>query len=113
MATADSELSSPAKQQRTDRTAVDLLEEDKGRVVWLASHSSWQVVWRDEEGVTRRTKRHFHVSEVAAGGRRLSDDEREQARRELLLAARRKWNEVDRSNRDRYGPELCEAPETS
>lgn len=104
---------SPTKRQRTDRTAVDLLEVDKGRVVWLQSFEAWQVVFQDEGGATRRTKRHLALAEVDAGGRRLSPAERELARRRLLLAARRKWNEVDRSTRQRYGPELCEAPETS
>lgn len=113
MATTHALQPSPTKRQRADRTAVDLLEEDKGRVLWLPSQNSWQVVWQDADGGTRRTKRHLTLAEVDAGGRRLSEGEREDVRRTLLLAARRKWNEMDRSKRARYGPELCEAPETS
>lgn len=108
---ADSERPSPAKRQRTDRQAVDLTEGDKGRVLWLASSWSWQVVWKDCDGHCRRTTKKFQVSEFDAAGRRLSADEREEARRVLLMAARRKWNELDRSTRARYSEDVCEAAE--
>lgn len=104
---------SPTKRQRVDRAAVDLLPSDKGCVIWMAAQSSWQVVYRDEAGVTRRTRQHLAVPAVNAAGRRLSPEECEASRRSLLLCARRRWNELDRSSRPRFPSELCEAPETS
>ena len=49
------------KRLRVDRTAVSLVESDTGRVLWLPSQCSWQVLYRDAEGVMRRTARGFRV----------------------------------------------------
>ena len=49
------------KRLRVDRTAVSLVESDTGRVLWLPSQCSWQVLYQDAEGVMRRTARGFRV----------------------------------------------------
>jgi len=103
----------PPKRRRADREAVDLLPDDKGKVVWLAAQSSWQVVYTRDDGSTSRMTKHLAVPENDLAGRRLDLVVRDDFRRTLLLTARRRWNELDRSERPRYSSELCEAPESS
>lgn len=103
----------PEKRRRANRQAVDLLPEDKGKVVWLTAQASWQIVFTKQDGCTSRMTRHLAVPEHDAAGRDLDPTAREDARRILLLTARRRWNELDCSDRPRYSSDLCEASETS
>ena len=103
----------PAKRRRADRDAVDLLPEDKGKVVWLTAQSSWQVVYTRDDGSTSRMTKHLAVPENDPAGRRLDPVVRADFRRTLLLTARRRWNELDRSERARFSSDLCEAPEST
>jgi len=103
----------PKKRQRVERAAVELLPVDAGRVVWLPTATSWEVVYLDDGGVKRRTKKQLRVPTVDAFGRPLAPEKVADDRRALLLAARRRWNELDRSKLPRYAQELVELPETS
>ena len=103
----------PKKRQRVERAAVELLPVDAGRVVWVPTATSWEVVYLDDGGVKRRTKKQLRAPSVDAFGRPLAPEQVADDRRALLLAARRRWNELDRSKLPRYAQELVELPETS
>lgn len=103
----------PSKRQRVDRREVELAGVDKGRVLWLPSAHSWQVVYVDAGGVTRRTKKHLQVPKVDTLGRELRPGRLKEERRNFLLAARRRWNELDQSKNPRYPEVMMELAEIS
>ena len=82
---------------RADRSAVELVDCDTGRVLWLPSQSAWQVVSREVSGVTRRIQKGLRVPVRARGA--------------LLVSARQRWNQLDKSTAERYFATLCELPD--
>lgn len=101
------------KRRRADRGAVELLPADKGKVVWLTAAKAWQVVYTKDDGSISRMTKHLAVPVNDRAGRPLDLAAVEEARRVLLFTARRRWNELDRSERQRYDSDLCELPESS
>ena len=101
------------KRQRTDRSAVELVEQDTGRILWLAAKFAWQVLWRDRDGVTRRSGKGLSVPAADEAGVILTVEKRDGERRRLLVSARQRWNQLDTSTADRYPSTLCELPDAS
>ena len=101
------------KRLRADRTALSLVESDTGRVLWLPSQCSWQVLYRDAEGVLRRTARGFRVPVRSVAGAFMTEAERDTARGGLLVLARQRWNQLDKSDAVRYDSTLCELEDAS
>jgi hypothetical protein len=103
----------PLKRKRADREALALTDLDKGRVIWLPSPRCWQVLYTNDKGVLRRTQRHLAVPTLCARGKPLTGGELEEMRLLLLQAARRKWNELDKSEGQRFPAHLCEAQDSA
>ena len=98
---------------RADRSAVELVDCDLGRVLWLLSQSAWQVVWRDASGATRRTQKDLRVPVADIAGVSVTVEQRDTARRALLVLARQRWNQLDTSTAARYPATLCELPDSA
>ena len=101
------------KRQRADRSAVELVECDLGRVLWLPSQAAWQVVFRDADGAIRRTQKGFKVPTAGVAGVKLTAEQRDAARRSLLVLARQRWNQLDASTAERYKAVLLELPDSA
>ena len=99
------------KRLRADRSAVELVDCDTGRVLWLPSQSAWQVVWREASGVTRRTQKGLRVPVADIAGVAMTAEQRDRARGALLVSARQRWNQLDKSTAERYFATLCELPD--
>ena len=99
------------KRQRADRSAVELLDADTGRVLWIPAQAAWQVVWREAGGAIRRTQKGLRVPIVGLDGVKMTAEERDRTRRALLVSARQRWNQLDQSSAPRYTADLTELPD--
>ena len=67
----------------------------------------------NDKGVLRRTQRHLAVPILSARGKPLTGGDMEEFRMALLQAARRKWNELDKSEGQRFPLHLCEVQDSA
>ena len=80
----------------------DLEPGDKGRVRWDAGSRSWTVLYRDDRGARRSTRRNLSVDVEDLAGEPKSQEEFAAARRCVLRRARKLWNEMDKSSEERF-----------
>ena len=73
----------------------------KGMVVWLFHSRTWSIVYQDENGKRHQFTKGLKVPERAWDGSVLTAEDYKKARDDVRLRAIRKWNELDRSGRER------------
>ena len=73
-----------------------------GRIRWLFQTHAYEVLYKDEEGLTHKTSKGLQVSRVDVFGNPLSVEDFHRAREVALDKARALWNELDKSDVGRY-----------
>ena len=75
---------------------------DGGRVRWVFGECSYHVMYTDDEGQHRRTNKGLKVPRFDEAGDALSGGAFQKARGRMLIKARALWNELDKSDAQRY-----------
>ena len=75
---------------------------DAGRVRWVFGECSYHVMYTDAEGQHHRTNKGLKVGRFDASGGALTGGAFQKARERMLRKARALWNELDRSDAQRY-----------
>lgn len=78
-----------------------LTNADPGRISWFAG-GKWCVRFKDGEGRIRRTTGFLKVPTRHLTGVVYSPERFEAARKQVLNKARKRWNELDKSDRERF-----------
>ena len=75
---------------------------DMGRVKWLFGTHQWQILWVDTDGKHHSCTKGLMVPRFAFDGSPLGGERYRSIREELLTVARKRWNDLDQSDKPRY-----------
>jgi hypothetical protein len=85
--------------------ALELDEDEKSSVRWSFTDSSWTVKYMDDEGKHHRSSKGLKVPRFDHLGQALDLARYKEVRLAKLNQAKKMWNDLDKSDQDRFGVE--------
>jgi hypothetical protein len=99
------ETTSPKKRpqrKESDPSANARGDLDMRRVKWLFATHQWQILWVDKDGKRHSCAKGLMVPRFAFDGSPLGGERYRCIREDLLTVARKRWNDLDQSDKPRY-----------